>query len=323
MAEIEQVIRILANSIVFQGLSPVDISLFLKKGEKKHFRPKMLLFESGAPSSYMLILLAGKMSVICKQKVLSIIEPISIIGEMGVLLNEPRTAGIFAEEESYCLLLHKKDLTDLFNSRPDLESIILNNLLKALSNKLEQSNLQIIQLISENNQLIEDVESKRQIVMLLKNNDDTSSATELEKEHLEENEREENELEENELEENEQEEEINWAEKREFNRIDINTENSFVLIDTFMEKCSLQDVSLGGFGVFLPGNTFVNPKERICGKILLEGTTPIEFVAVVRWVAGKVIGCEFWRIAPQDKTRLGTFIERNIEKTVNGEAEDV
>lgn len=77
------------------------------------------------------------------------ISPIGIVGEMGVLTDEPRSADVFCMEEAMGFQINKESLINLFLADGSICRKILLNLVKTLSQKLYDTNAEIEKLRNE------------------------------------------------------------------------------------------------------------------------------------------------------------------------------
>ena len=140
-----QLIEILGKIPLFRGLSVREFKEILHICTRRNFLRGDLIFRAGEESFEIFILLQGVLKVTFEDgKELSRIEPIGIVGEMGVLTGEKRSANIVAANHCVLLSIHKMELLKLFRHDSDLGVRILLNVILDLSNKLRHDN-EIIQ----------------------------------------------------------------------------------------------------------------------------------------------------------------------------------
>ena len=90
-----------------------------------------VVFEEGTDGNEMFILKSGMLDVVIKgNKVASIDEPGTVIGEMALLLGERRTATLAARNRVIMTGVRKEDLKDLVSHQPDFLSCIAQTLAK-------------------------------------------------------------------------------------------------------------------------------------------------------------------------------------------------
>lgn len=104
-----------------------------------------VLIKEGDTGQGMYVLVSGKIKIYThKGKVfVADIEPISTVGEMGLLLNHPRTATAVASEFSQLFRLTPKKMEELFKANPQIEAILYRNLAHILCERLEKNNIRI------------------------------------------------------------------------------------------------------------------------------------------------------------------------------------
>lgn len=79
---------------------------------------------------------------------ISQIYPIGLVGEMGVLTREPRSADVVAIEDVIGFSIQQDDLDDLFIRHAEIGRKMLINVIQNLSRKLYNANVQLEQLKS-------------------------------------------------------------------------------------------------------------------------------------------------------------------------------
>ena len=118
-----------------------------------HFRrlaPDETMYTFGTPSDDMFILLDGQLVARAPNGTdIAYIPPIGVVGEMGVLTDEPRSAHVVALEASMGFQITKEDLINLFLADGTICRKILLNLIRALSQKLYDTNAEIEKLRAE------------------------------------------------------------------------------------------------------------------------------------------------------------------------------
>lgn len=102
------------------------------------------LINQGDESNTLYILLYGKLVVKVRDDTLiTTIEPVSCIGEMGVFTGEKRSATVQAMKESGVLCLRKWDLEKLLNHEPEIGVRIMAKVIKILSERISADNTKI------------------------------------------------------------------------------------------------------------------------------------------------------------------------------------
>ena len=116
----------------------------------KEYAADEKLYEFGTPSNDLFILLYGRLVARTKTGLdIAYIPPIGVVGEMGVLTDQPRSADVVAFHDSMGLLITKKALIELFEQDDAICRKILLNVVKILSAKLYDTNSEIEKLREE------------------------------------------------------------------------------------------------------------------------------------------------------------------------------
>ena len=138
----EQITDIVKRIPIFIGFSQEQTDRMLKVCEERKFEPGEYLFREGTPSTEMLILLEGHLNVIAATgaEIASIWE-MSIVGEMGVLTNQPRSAAVVVNQPSRMLSIGRDDLLRLIEEDKDLGFKIYRNVTLLLCNRLRENNI--------------------------------------------------------------------------------------------------------------------------------------------------------------------------------------
>lgn len=97
----------------------------------KNFLKYSVVFQEGSKGECAYLLKEGRMEVSKlvdgKKKVLAVLKPVSIFGEMAILLgDERRTATVVALEDSKVVEIKKSDFEDFMRKSPQMISTILN-----------------------------------------------------------------------------------------------------------------------------------------------------------------------------------------------------
>ena len=130
-----KLIQFVARTTIFVGMKEHLVEKILRLATKTSFRAQTPIFQAGSSAEYMFILLTGSVSILAHGSVLANLRPLAVIGEIGILLGETRTASAFAEENCQALVITKADMEALLREDVLLGKTILNNLIKVLSDK--------------------------------------------------------------------------------------------------------------------------------------------------------------------------------------------
>ena len=133
MAQIVEKIR------VFHGLEIQEVQRLLQVCHPKSYKQDEQVYKVGEPSTDMLILLMGRLSVVgpSGDTVAEILPGVSI-GEMGMFTGQGRSASIVAAEASGGVTVEKKSLDVLMNSFPHMKERVFGNVIQLLSERLTE-----------------------------------------------------------------------------------------------------------------------------------------------------------------------------------------
>ena len=124
----------------FGDLPDEIIAALAQKVSKRNLSQDEILFHKGDVGDSLFIILAGLVKVITHDKdgneiILNKVGTGEIIGEMALLDNESRSAGVVALEKTSALELSREDFMDTMKREPELTFSIIRN----LSSRLRQN----------------------------------------------------------------------------------------------------------------------------------------------------------------------------------------
>jgi CRP-like cAMP-binding protein len=151
--ELSQIIQHLKGVPIFDRLVDDELEKIYNICDFKKFPADQVIYQFGAESDSLFILLDGRLVARTKAGLdIAYISPIGLVGEMGVLTDQPRSADVVALDEAIGFQISKKDLIDLFIADSAICRKILLNIIKTLSQKLYDTNADIEKLRSEASQ---------------------------------------------------------------------------------------------------------------------------------------------------------------------------
>ena len=140
-------IDILRKIPLFRNLTVEQFKSILAVSRIVTLRNNQLLCAADDESHELYILLSGSLSVVSKHgETLSTIEPVGVVGEMGLFTGEPRSATVEVSGEALILTLGRKDLDALFKRDSALAITIMANVIRELAGKLARNNIVIEEL---------------------------------------------------------------------------------------------------------------------------------------------------------------------------------
>lgn len=132
--------KVLSQAALFQGIPLNGLSHLAEQGSERGFPAGSVLVRQGEPSDTMYVIVAGKVRVershphLSEAVVLAELGPGEVVGEMGVLDDEPRSATVIAEKDTVAFELGAQALSESMVRYPEISRALLRMLSKRLRN---------------------------------------------------------------------------------------------------------------------------------------------------------------------------------------------
>lgn len=141
LSNFDHIIEFIKDISFFKGLTNKQYKELLNICYQKILPKHCFIFEEGDESKEIYILTRGKLKVMYHQStLLNQVNPIGIIGEIGVFTGSSRTTSVITTTESTVMLIRKTELFKLFKNDSDLSIRMLLNVVYVLSQKIEKYN---------------------------------------------------------------------------------------------------------------------------------------------------------------------------------------
>ncbi len=119
----EMIISALEKISFFEGLKPTELDWIADQARAYRYIPEDRLLEEGEPSDAFLLLIRGKVSVrVPREEGLEVevaqLEAVDTLGEVGVLLDRPRTASVVALEDVTALHFKPHAFEAMYHNLP-------------------------------------------------------------------------------------------------------------------------------------------------------------------------------------------------------------
>ena len=109
--------RIIEKIPIFHHLGTDNVRAILQLCERRIFQPWDTLCKIREQSSDMAILLSGQLGVFsAENRQISTVQPVALVGEVGLVTGQPRTATVRAIQQSHLLVLPKTSFDRLMRS---------------------------------------------------------------------------------------------------------------------------------------------------------------------------------------------------------------
>ena len=129
----------------FRHLSAGQIKQLLQAGQMHTKDAGDMLCQRDDKSTEIFLLLSGELVVKDGDAELARVKPVDIVGEMGVVTSQPRSATIEVWQSSALLSISKIRFDAILKNDVDMSSKIYRNMLESLSQKLRDTNTQLAQ----------------------------------------------------------------------------------------------------------------------------------------------------------------------------------
>ncbi len=127
---------------IFKGFTQKQTDRVLEVCEARSVDKGTCLFREGDSSTEIYILLDGYLRVVTTTGAeIASIGEMGLVGEMGVLTGQPRSATVLAGEESKLLSIRKEDLQNLIEQDKDTGYRIYQNVTHILCDRLRDNNI--------------------------------------------------------------------------------------------------------------------------------------------------------------------------------------
>lgn len=137
--------RILSGNPLFAALDRHDLETLAAFASERPMRKDETLFRRGDPGSFMIAVLQGEVRIIIpsatgKDRIIRVMGPGEVLGEIALLDGAPRTADAIAVTNGRLLVLERRDVLPRLRQNPDLAVRVIELLcrrLRATSRQVE------------------------------------------------------------------------------------------------------------------------------------------------------------------------------------------
>jgi len=137
-------VQVLRKIPIFKGLSPSQVKMVLSLCVHKSFKPGSQVCRGNTRSDEMFILLSGELVVVTVEGIrVATILPVTVVGEMGVITGQPRSATLEVGKPSNIFVIQKAQFDLMLREDRDMRGMIYRNIIDVLSGKLTNDNVRL------------------------------------------------------------------------------------------------------------------------------------------------------------------------------------
>jgi CRP-like cAMP-binding protein len=127
---------------IFRGFTPEQTDRVLQVCRKRSVKKGHCLFREGDPSTEIYILLTGHLRVVSATGAeIATIWEMGLVGEMGVLTDQARSATVLADDDADLICIDRDDLWRLVEADRDIGYRIYQNVTHLLCERLRDNNI--------------------------------------------------------------------------------------------------------------------------------------------------------------------------------------
>jgi len=121
-------LRIIEKVPIFNNMGAENVRTILQLCERRTYQPWDTLCKVREQSNDMAILLSGQLGVFtAENRQISTVQPVALVGEVGLITGQPRNATVRAIQQSSLLVLSKTSFDRLMRSNPAICLCVYRN----------------------------------------------------------------------------------------------------------------------------------------------------------------------------------------------------
>ena len=144
-----RLVKVLLDLHLFGDLDYTQVSSIISRARQRVVPAGEVLCESRTIDERLIVLLEGSLRLESAEgEAVSTLNPVRIIGEMGVFTGQTRSSRVVSEGEATVLELDADDLQDLLEEDPQMGNHMLASLIKLLYSRVHDANEEVASLNS-------------------------------------------------------------------------------------------------------------------------------------------------------------------------------
>tara|TARA_Y100000588_G_C13966582_1_gene801084 strand:- start:27 stop:479 length:453 start_codon:yes stop_codon:yes gene_type:complete len=133
-------LKIIEKIPIFSGLSLSQVKRLLDAGETRRFETGRTLCREAEKSTDLFILMGGEVAVQVGQNEMARVTPVEVIGEMGVITTQPRSATVEVVRTATAIVISKIHFDQILKSDHELAAKLYKNVIEAMGKRLRNAN---------------------------------------------------------------------------------------------------------------------------------------------------------------------------------------
>lgn len=143
MTEIaDMIVTSVGKLSLFKKLDADQVVSLLSVCQVRGYTPGEVMCDAGTDSTEMFLLISGVLSISTKEGVpIAALTPVTIVGEIGIITGQPRTATVKAVKESEVFIINKRQFEELVQEDENMGVKVYRNTAHSLCEKIVNDNV--------------------------------------------------------------------------------------------------------------------------------------------------------------------------------------
>ena len=141
---LKALLQVIKKIPLFTDLSPSQVQHLIRICNSKTYQQDDQICADGTPSDELYILLSGKLGIFAPDGAqVAIMQPVTTVGEMGIITKQARSASVRALERSNLLVIARPTFDLLLRSDTSMQTTIYRNIIEILSTRIKTENVRL------------------------------------------------------------------------------------------------------------------------------------------------------------------------------------
>ena len=136
-----QLVKALLDIPLFEDLDYTQIASIIRAGEQRTVAPGEVICNSRSIDGSLIVYLNGKLALVSAEgNKIADMQPVRVLGEMGVFTGQTRSSSVVAEDEATILEIPAQNLEEVLEEDPQMGNHMMVNLIKLLYTRVHDTN---------------------------------------------------------------------------------------------------------------------------------------------------------------------------------------